>query len=42
VGVKPLRGVEISGSGWVVGKESGNGFLAMIFPALKKQREVGS
>jgi hypothetical protein len=35
VGVKPLRGVEISGSGWIAGKESGNGFVAMICPALK-------
>jgi hypothetical protein len=40
--MKPLRGAEISGSGWVAGKESGNGFLAVIFPALQKRREEGS
>jgi hypothetical protein len=42
VGVKPLRGVEISGSGWVAGKESGNGLVAVIFPASKRRREGGS
>jgi hypothetical protein len=42
VGIKPLRGAEISGSGWVAGKESGNGFLAVIFPALQKTARGGS
>jgi hypothetical protein len=40
--MKPLRGAETSGSGWVAGKESGNGFLALSFPALRKRREEGS
>jgi hypothetical protein len=40
--LKPLRGAEISGSDRGAGRESGNGLVAVSFPALRKRREEGS